>query len=91
MVHELILIAGPMRLRHQAGRRHAQETEGPVDGVEKDASYGNATQHGRAGQMAGENRVHHGKQRLGEVRKNERDGEVEDSPVPVGHSHDLWV
>ena len=89
VVHELILISGPVRLRHQAGRRHAQEAEGPVDGVEKDASHGNAAQHRRAGQMAGEDRVHHGKQRLGQVRKNERDGKVKDSPVPVGHSHDL--
>jgi hypothetical protein len=89
VVHDLVLISGPMRLRDQAGGRHAQEAEGPVDGIEKDAAHGNAAQCCRAGQMAGEDRVHHGEQWLGQVRKNELDGEQEDSPVPVGHSHDV--
>ena len=88
-MHHLVLISGSMRLCDQAGGRHAQKAEGPVDGVEKDAAHGNAAQCGGAGQMTGEDRVHHGEQRLGEVRKNERDGEQEHSPVPVGHSHDV--
>ena len=88
VVHELILISGPVRLRDQAGRRHAQEAEGPIDGVEKDASDGYAAQSRRARQMTGEDGVHHGKQWLGEVRKNEWDGKEKDSPIPVRHSHD---
>ncbi len=89
VVHHLILVSGPVRLRDQPGGRHAQKAEGPVDGVEKDASHGNAAQRCRAGQMAGEDGVHHGEQRLGQVRKNERDGQQKDSPVPVGHFHGL--
>ncbi len=50
MVHELILVPGPVRLCHQAGRRDAQKAEGPIDGVEKDASHGDAAQHCRADQ-----------------------------------------
>ena len=87
VVHELIFVSCSLRLRDQASGRHAQEAEGPEDGVEKDASHGNAPQCCRAGQMAGEDRVHRGEQRLGEVRKNQWEGEKEDSPVPVGHSH----
>jgi hypothetical protein len=90
VVHELILVSGPVRLSDQAGRRHAQEAEAPIDGVEKDASHGHAAQNRRAGQMAGEDRVHHGKQRLGQVGKDERDGQKEDPPVPVGHFHE-WL
>ena len=89
VMHELILVSGPVRLRDQTGRRHAQEAEGPVDGVKKDAAYGNTTQRCGAGQMAGEDGIHHGKQGLSQVGKNERDGEEEDSTIPVGHSHDV--
>jgi hypothetical protein len=88
VVHELVLVSGPMRLSHQAGRRHAQKCEAPIDGVEKDASHRHASQNRRARQMPGEDRVHHGKQRLGQVGKDERDGQNEDPPVPVGHFHE---
>ncbi|MEA3005887.1 MAG: hypothetical protein QOI94_1156 [Acidobacteriaceae bacterium] len=87
VMHELIFVACSLRLRDQASGRHAEEAEGPKDGVEKDASNGNAPKCRRAGQMTGKDRVHRGEQRLGEVRKNQWEGEEEHSPVPVGRSH----
>ncbi len=87
VMHELIFVSRAVRLRDQAGGRHAQKAKGPVDGVEKDASHSYAAQRRRARQMAGEDRVHRGEQRLREVRENQWEGEKEDSPVPVGHSH----
>ena len=87
VMHELILVSSPVGLRDQTGRRHAQEAEGPVDGVKEDAADGNTTQGSGTGQMTGEDGIHHGEQRLSQVGKNERDGEEEDSTVPVGHSH----
>ena len=87
VMHELTFVACSLRLRDQASGRHAQEAEGPVDRIEKDASHGNTPQCRGAGQMAGKDRVYRGEQRLGEVRKNQRDGEKEDSSVPVGRSH----
>src|ERR1700678_4611280 len=41
--------------------------------------------------MTGENGVHHGEQRLGEIGKNERNRQQEDSPVPIGHFHDFRI
>ena len=89
MMHELIFVACSLRLRDQASGGHAKEAEGPEDGVEKDASNRNAPQCCRAREMAGKNRVHRGEQRLGEVRKNQWEGEEEHSPVPIGGSHSV--
>ena len=37
--------------------------------------------------MPGEDGIHHGEQRLGEIGQNERNRQQEDSPVPIGHVH----
>ena len=89
VVHELILVARSLRLRDQPSGGHAQEAEGPKDRIEKDAANRNAPQCRRPGQMAGKNRIHRGEQRLGEVRKNQWEGEEKHSPVPVGRSHSV--
>src|SRR6202034_1022449 len=84
VMQQLILVLSPMSLRHQAGGRHAQKAKGPENGVEKDAAHRHSTQRSRPRQMPRQNRIHRRKQRLGQIRKDQRDGEQENPPVPVG-------
>jgi hypothetical protein len=87
VVLNFVVVAGAVGLCDEAGGGHAEEAEGPEDGVEKDAAQGDSAERCRAGEVAGEDRVHCGEQWLGQVRQDQWDGEQEDAPVPVGH----WV
>ena len=72
-------------LGDEAGGGHAEEAEGPEDGVEEDAAEGYAAEGCGAGEMAGQDGVHCGEQWLGQVGEDEGNGEQEDAPIPVGH------
>jgi hypothetical protein len=87
----LVFIACSVGLRDEASRRHAEKAEGPEDTVEKDAAHGDSAQRRRSRQMAGENGIHCGEQRLGQIRENQGNREEEDSPVPIGHWIDSTV
>ena len=88
METERLVVARAVGLGDEAGGGHAEKAEGPEDGVEEDAADGYSAEGRRAGEMAGEDGVHCGEQRLGEVGEDEGDREEEDSAVPVGHLGD---
>jgi len=67
MEAEGLVVARTVGLGYEAGGGHAEEAEGPEDGVEEDAADGYASEGGSPGEMAGEDGVHCGEQRLGEV------------------------
>ena len=74
MVHHLILIRGPVRLCDQpGGRQHERSDKSSTWKKTESRCPRHAAQRCGAWQKSGENGVHHGEQRLGEIGKNAAD------------------
>ena len=76
-VADFLVVAGAAGLCDEAGGRHAQEAEGPVQETEDQRADGDAADIGRRRQVPHHRGIDRAEQRLADIRQDDRHGEPE--------------